>query len=97
VRPDRPRLGSEARDADRRTVVVGRDGRLSGPELSQALMPRASAPPASTSSTSAWCPPRSSYFAAHQLGTGSAVMVTGSHNPPDYNGSRWCSAATRCG
>jgi len=26
------------------------------------------------------------YFAAHYLGTGSAVMVTGSHNPPDYNG-----------
>jgi phosphomannomutase/phosphoglucomutase len=26
------------------------------------------------------------YFAAYQLGTGSAVAVTGSHNPPDYNG-----------
>ena len=26
------------------------------------------------------------YFAAYQLGTNSAVMVTGSHNPPDYNG-----------
>jgi phosphomannomutase/phosphoglucomutase len=26
------------------------------------------------------------YFAAHHLKTGSAVMVTGSHNPPDYNG-----------
>ena len=26
------------------------------------------------------------YFAAHHLGCGSVVMVTGSHNPPDYNG-----------
>ena len=26
------------------------------------------------------------YFAAHHLGTGSCVAVTGSHNPPDYNG-----------
>jgi phosphomannomutase/phosphoglucomutase len=26
------------------------------------------------------------YFAAHHLGTQSSVMVTGSHNPPDYNG-----------
>ena len=26
------------------------------------------------------------YFAAHHLGTGCSVMVTGSHNPPDYNG-----------
>ena len=26
------------------------------------------------------------YFAAHHLGTGSCVSVTGSHNPPDYNG-----------
>ena len=50
------------------------------------------------------------YFAAHHLGTGSGVMVTGSHNPPDYNGlkmvlggetlvgrrrSRTCAAASR--
>src|SRR5690606_3176613 len=26
------------------------------------------------------------YFATHHLNTGSGVMVTGSHNPPDYNG-----------
>ena len=26
------------------------------------------------------------YFAAYELGTNSCVMVTGSHNPPDYNG-----------
>src|SRR5690625_6334946 len=26
------------------------------------------------------------YFAAHQLDTGSAVAITGSHNPPEYNG-----------
>jgi phosphomannomutase len=32
------------------------------------------------------CPTPMLYYAAHALGTDGAVMVTGSHNPPDYNG-----------
>src|ERR1700694_815390 len=31
-------------------------------------------------------PPPMVYFATHPLATGSGVMVTGSHNPPEYNG-----------
>jgi hypothetical protein len=51
-------LGSLARRAGQAAIAVGRDGRLSGPALAGAL-PTASAPPVSTSSTSAACRPRS--------------------------------------
>ena len=42
--------------------------------------------PAPTRSTSAWAPTPLAYFAAHHLGCGSCVAVSGSHNPPEYNG-----------
>jgi len=78
-------IGSEARARNQKTVVVARDGRLSGPELIQAL---------SLGLTKADCdvidigrvPTPVLYFATFHLGTQSGVMVTGSHNPPDYNG-----------
>jgi len=78
-------LGSEARARNVKTLVVGRDGRLSGPELIDAL---------SRGLTQAGCdvinigqvPTPVLYFATHELGTHSGVSVTGSHNPPDYNG-----------
>ena len=35
------------------------------------------------------------YFAGFHLNTGSAVMITGSHNPPDYNGIKSVIQATR--
>ena len=78
-------IGSEARDRKVRTVVVGRDGRLSGPELSQALMEGLCASGVDVADIG-MVPTPLGYFAAHHLKTGSAVMVTGSHNPPDYNG-----------
>jgi hypothetical protein len=68
-----------------KTVVVGRDGRLSGPELSQALMEGLCASGVDVADIG-MVPTPLGYFAAHHLKTGSAVMVTGSHNPPDYNG-----------
>ena len=37
------------------------------------------------SSALAWCPPLL-YFATHELQTGTGIMITGSHNPPEYNG-----------
>ena len=46
--------------------------------------PTASAPPVDVIDVAA-CPPLT-YFAAYELGTNSCVSVTGSHNPPDYNG-----------
>ncbi|MEO7876881.1 MAG: phosphomannomutase/phosphoglucomutase, partial [Dokdonella sp.] len=78
-------IGSEARDRGLREIVIGRDGRLSGPDLSAALiaglrstgMDVIDIGPAATPVT---------YFAAFHLRAGSCVSVTGSHNPPDYNG-----------
>jgi len=78
-------LGSLARERGRDTVVVGRDGRLSGPELAAALSDGLRAAGAHVVDIGMVATPMT-YFAAHHLGTQCAVMVTGSHNPPDYNG-----------
>ncbi len=78
-------IGSEARDRKVKTVVVGRDGRFSGPELARALMEGLCASGVNVIDIGR-VPTPLGYFAAHHLKTGSAVMVTGSHNPPDYNG-----------
>jgi phosphomannomutase/phosphoglucomutase len=78
-------LGSEARARAQTAVVIGRDGRLSGPELSAALAQGLAAAGVDVIDIGMAATPMG-YFAAHHLGCGSAVMVTGSHNPPDYNG-----------
>jgi len=78
-------LGSLALERDSRAIAVGRDGRLSGPELAAALrdgIVRSGCDAIDIGLV----PTPVAYFAAHQLGTGSAVSVTGSHNPPEYNG-----------
>lgn len=67
------------------TIAVGRDGRLSGPELVQALARGIQQAGADVIDLGMVATPMG-YFAAHHLGCGSAVMVTGSHNPPEYNG-----------
>ena len=64
---------------------VGRDGRLSGPELAAALVEGLLAGGADVIEVGI-VPTPVTYFAAHHLNTRSAVMVTGSHNPGDYNG-----------
>ncbi|MBS0327213.1 MAG: phosphomannomutase/phosphoglucomutase [Proteobacteria bacterium] len=78
-------LGELARERGRDTIAVGRDGRLSGPMLAQALIAGMRAAGAGVVDVGMVATPMT-YFAAHHLGTGCAVMVTGSHNPPDYNG-----------
>jgi phosphomannomutase/phosphoglucomutase len=78
-------LGSEAALRGQKTIAIGRDGRLSGPELANALTEGLNL--AGIDVLDIGCVPTPlSYFAAYQLGTHSAVSVTGSHNPPDYNG-----------
>ncbi|MFO1281709.1 MAG: phosphomannomutase/phosphoglucomutase [Burkholderiales bacterium] len=78
-------LGTLAREAGRTTIVVGRDGRLSGPALSAALAAGIRAAGTDVLDVGRVATPMT-YFAAHALATGCSVMVTGSHNPPDYNG-----------
>ncbi len=78
-------LGSEARVAGLSTIAIGRDGRLSGPALAAALAEGIVS--TGTDAVDIGCVPTPvTYFAAHHLGTQSCVSVTGSHNPPDYNG-----------
>ena len=78
-------IGSEAIARKQSTVVVGRDGRLSGPEFAQALSDGLRAAGANVIDIG-MVPTPVLYFATHHLNTGSGVAITGSHNPPDYNG-----------
>ncbi len=78
-------LGTLALEAGGRAIAVGRDGRLSGPELSGALSRGIVRAGADVIDVGQVTTPMS-YFASHAMETGSAVSVTGSHNPPDYNG-----------
>jgi len=64
---------------------VGYDGRLSSPELAEALVDGLKASGMEVLRVGRGPTPML-YFAATTLGTDGAVMVTGSHNPPDYNG-----------
>src|SRR5580698_3202073 len=68
-----------------RRVAVGYDGRLTSPELEQALVNglKASGMEALRIGRG---PTPMLYYAATKLETDGAIMVTGSHNPPDYNG-----------
>lgn len=78
-------FGTLAQQKGQTKVVVARDGRLSGAMLVDAL---------SKGLMSSGCdvvdigqvPTPVLYFATFELNTGTGIMVTGSHNPPDYNG-----------
>jgi phosphomannomutase/phosphoglucomutase len=78
-------IGSEALGRGRRSIVIGRDGRHSGPELAAALARGLQASGVDVIDIGQVATPML-YFAAHDLATLSGVMVTGSHNPPEYNG-----------
>ena len=78
-------IGSEAIDRGCDSVCIGRDGRLSGPELAGALSQGLQQSGVQVIDIGQVTTPML-YFAAHHFGTGSGVMVTGSHNPPEYNG-----------
>ncbi|HTA65866.1 MAG TPA: phosphomannomutase/phosphoglucomutase, partial [Xanthomonadaceae bacterium] len=78
-------IGSAMQDQGLRDIVVGRDGRTSGPEMANALIEGLRAAGREVIDIG-MAPTPLCYFAAFQLRTGSCVAVTGSHNPPDYNG-----------
>lgn len=78
-------FGSLCHERGIETAVVARDGRLSGPALIDAL----SSGIASTGTNViniGMVPTPVLYFATFHLKTGTGIMVTGSHNPPEYNG-----------
>lgn len=78
-------FGSFARDQGEHQIVIARDGRMSGPELSEALC---------NGILTVGCdvldigvaPTPLLYYATHIFAEHSGVMLTGSHNPPEYNG-----------
>lgn len=78
-------IGGAMQDRDLREIVVGRDGRLSGPELMDALMDGLREAGIDVIDLGA-VPTPLVYFACFQFGTGCGVSVTGSHNPPGHNG-----------
>jgi len=78
-------LGSEAAARGVKSIVIGRDGRLSGPELAGALSDGITQTGIDVIDIGR-VPTPMTYFAAHELGADSCVSVTGSHNPPEYNG-----------
>ncbi|WP_157267716.1 phosphomannomutase/phosphoglucomutase [Azohydromonas aeria] len=81
-------FGTEALAAGERAVAVGRDGRVSGPGLVQALMRGLASTGLDVVDLGAVTTPMLYYVAATrgQHGCHSGIQVTGSHNPKDYNG-----------
>jgi phosphomannomutase/phosphoglucomutase len=78
-------IGSELLERGRKEIVIGRDGRLSGPDLSAALARGLRAAGVDVIDVGRVATPML-YFAAHHFDTQSGAMLTGSHNPPQYNG-----------
>ncbi|MFO1259360.1 MAG: phosphomannomutase/phosphoglucomutase [Gammaproteobacteria bacterium] len=78
-------IGTEIIQKNNRPLVFGRDGRLSGDELSIAFCEGIRSTGVKIIDIGI-VPTPLVYFGAYHLDTGNAVMLTGSHNPPQYNG-----------
>ncbi|MFT7218768.1 MAG: phosphomannomutase/phosphoglucomutase [Candidatus Azotimanducaceae bacterium] len=78
-------IGSEATDRGEDSILVGYDGREYSPALAEALIEGITASGQDVVNLGA-VPTPVLYYATHNSNTQSGVMVTGSHNPPEYNG-----------
>jgi phosphomannomutase/phosphoglucomutase len=78
-------IGSAMHERNQRSIVVGRDGRLSSPTIAAALIDGLRKAGREVIDLGE-VPTPIAYFGSFQLRTGCCVSVTGSHNPPDYNG-----------
>lgn len=78
-------VGSLAREQDAGPVIVARDGRDSGPALVQGMIGGIISTGCDVVNIGA-VPTGVLYYAAYELSKGTGVMITGSHNPPNYNG-----------
>jgi len=78
-------FATQALSQGQKKVVIGRDGRLSSPELAQRLSAGIRAGGCDVIDIG-MVPTPVLYYATHKLKTGTGIMVTGSHNPPQYNG-----------
>jgi phosphomannomutase / phosphoglucomutase len=78
-------FAAEAREQKQPRVVVACDGRISSPQLKSALS-RGLTEGGVDVSDIGEVPTPLLYYATHALDTGTGIMITGSHNPPEYNG-----------
>lgn len=78
-------LGTEAKRRGGTHITIGYDGRLSGPLFAEALAQGIQSTGIHVIDIGMVATPMV-YFGAVHFNTGSGVMITGSHNPPDYNG-----------
>ena len=78
-------IGSEAIQLGQQALLVGADGRLSSPDVMASLINGILATGMDVIRLGA-VPTPVLYFATHTTETTSGVMITGSHNPPQYNG-----------
>jgi phosphomannomutase/phosphoglucomutase len=78
-------VGSEVREKGGRRVVVGRDCRVSGPRFARAMTAGLNEVGVDVTDLGV-VPTPLTYFAAATLPVDGLVMITGSHNPPEYNG-----------
>lgn len=78
-------IGSEARERNITSMIVGRDARLTGPELKKALVTGLCEVGIDVVDVGV-VPTPLVYFATHFLPTHSGIMVTASHNPANHNG-----------
>ena len=78
-------FAAKAQEVGQRRIAVGRDGRHSSPALKRALVSGLAAAGLDVLDIGQ-VPTPLLYFATHELNTRSGVMLTGSHNPAEYNG-----------
>jgi phosphomannomutase/phosphoglucomutase len=78
-------LGTKVRETGGRRVAVGRDCRLSGPRFARAMIDGLTSTGLDVFDLGT-VPTPLTYFAAHTLDVQGICMITGSHNPPEYNG-----------
>ncbi len=78
-------FGTRVAEQGGRRVAVGRDGRLSSPDMEAGVVDGLRAAGIDVLRVGG-CPTPALYFAVYELGADGGIMITGSHNPPDYNG-----------
>lgn len=78
-------VGSEVLAQGGHSIVIGRDGRLSGPRLAKALANGLQASGVNVVDVGV-APSPVVYYSSYSLDIPSCIAITGSHNPPDYNG-----------
>ena len=81
--------GTMARQRGCRTVALGRDGRLTSPDLRDRILAGITATGVNVVDIGI-CPTPLLYFALYKLPVDGGVMVTGSHNAAEYNGFKMC-------